>query len=73
VARRALGYRSLEIPGNRSPRQMVTSRKGTEPGLQSALDPPTLERGRFRIRIPQRRCRLIHGGSEGEWMYICSL
>ena len=30
MARRALGYRSLEAPGNRRPRQMVTVPQGTQ-------------------------------------------
>ena len=40
AARRALGSRPQEAPGNRRPREMVTTlmREGTEPGLQAALD-----------------------------------
>src|SRR5216684_2558872 len=38
AARRAFGYRSLETPGNRRPRQMVTVLKGTQ---NPAYSPPS--------------------------------
>ena len=38
AARRALGYRSLETPGNRRPRQMVTVPQGTQ---NPAYSPPS--------------------------------